>query len=557
MAFHNWIMRTRFLTRTLQATVIVWTALLMSMGSLYADNSTPSVPTPSPQSYLRSARFGINHISGPETITPDERYQKALELGAGWNRWPLYWNRVETDSGVWDWSDYDRLVADDLAHGLGIDAILLGMPDFHRDDQQPVGLQEPIFSDGTDAPRAGKTINANNTWAEFVWQAVTRYRPGGDWARETGQPDGAGIRLWEIWNEPDFSLFWKSSIGDYARLLKTAYIVAKWVDPEAQVMFGGMLFNTNNNWLAWVLAIFEDDPQHEEFNWYMDAVALHSYSYPWRSGWLVNWVDQTLKAYNLKRPIWVNESGVPVWDDYPGPTWAKTPAEHQLRATSQQQADFFIQSTAYALAEGAAVVFYHQLYDDCGNQPGGTDFAPDAGPTCEGGICFGDTFGLYRNPPDAACFRQHPEPDTPRPSAAAYRLATQIFGTGTLRNPLVRTLENRATVITFDRPERGERIYVMWNTTLDAATLNLPMGKGAGALYQMDSHQLSFPDSAGIVALELPPATCDYFPFLQSIDITAIGGTPLILVGPLPAANVKMPEPTLTHAPGSRTRCPK
>ena len=115
----------------------------------------------------------------------------------------------------------------------------------------------------------------------------------------------------------------------------------------------------------------------------------------------------------------------------------------------------------------------------------------------------------------------------------------------------------KSTVITFDRPERGERIYVMWNTTLDAATLNLPMGKGAGALYQMDSHQLAFPDSAGVVALELPPATCDYFPFLQSIDITAIGGTPLILVGPLPAANVKMPEPTLTHAPGSRTHCPQ
>ncbi len=544
-------MNIRFTTRALFVSCLMLAVLLLVAGGLHADNTAPATPL-----YQRSTRFGINHISGPETDTPAERYQKALELGAGWNRWPLYWNRVETAQGEWDWSDYDRLIADDLAQGLGIDAILLGMPEFHRDGERPAGLQEPIFSDGTDTPREGKTINADNAWAEFVRQAVTRYRPGGDWALESHQPEGAGIRLWEIWNEPDFSLFWKASIGDYARLLKTAYIVAKWVDPEAQVMFGGLLFNTDNNWLAWVLAIFEDDPQHAQYNWYMDAVALHSYSYPWRTGWLVNWVDQTLKAYNLTRPIWVNESGVPLWDEYPGPTWFKTPQERQMRATAQQQADFFIQSTAYALAEGASVVFYHQLYDDCGNQPGGTDFAPDD-PLCKGGICFGDAFGLYSNPSDAACFRQHPEPDTARPAATAYRLATRIFGSGSLRNPLVQPLDNRAVVISFDRPESGERIYVLWNTTLDSLTLHLPMGKGAGALYQMDTNRLAFPDKDGMLALELPPASCDSFPFLQSIDITAIGGTPYIFVGPLPAANAKLPPPTVTDSPTPRRRCPK
>lgn len=547
-------MRRSFLTRVLTPVLVL---LLVGVGGLRAgDAPALTDPLPAP-SYLRSERFGINHISGPEMVTPQERYQKALELGAGWNRWPLYWNRVEPEAGEWDWADYDRLVEDDLAQGLKINAILLGMPDFHRDGKRPAGLHKPIFSDGTDTPRPGKTLNPENAWAEFVRQAVSRYRPGGDWARETGQPAGAGIRLWEVWNEPDFSLFWEGSINDYARLLKTAYIVAKMVDPETEIMFGGLLFNSDNNWLAWVLAIFEEDPLREQYNWYMDAVALHSYSYPWRSGWLVNWVDQTLKAYKLQRPIWVNESGVPIWDDYPGPTWSKTPQERQLRATSEQQASFFIQSTAYALAEGASVIFYHQLYDDCGNQPGGTDFAPDDGPTCKGGICFGDAFGIYRNPTDAACFRQHPEPDTPRPAADAYRLMTQLFGSGTLRNPLVRTLDNRATVITFDRPESGERLYVVWNTTLDDLTLNLAIGKGAAALYHMDSRRLLFPDVEGLVSLALEPATCDSFPFLQPIDITAIGGAPLIIVGPLPAADADLPEPSVSDSPSPRRRCPK
>ena len=33
----------------------------------------------------------------------------------------------------------------------------------------------------------------------------------------------------------------------------------------------------------------------------------------------------------------------------------------------------------------------------------------------------GMPYGLYRNPTDAACFTQHPQPETPRPSFAAYQ----------------------------------------------------------------------------------------------------------------------------------------
>jgi hypothetical protein len=252
-------------------------------------------------------------------------------------------------------------VTDDLAQGLGIDAILLGRPAFYADDTRIKGLQEPIFADGSDTPSQSKKLNPRNHWVNFVQKAVLRYKPGGELSRDKGWAKDQGIRIWEIWNEPDFLPFWSASIVDYARLLKTAYIVIKQVDPDAQVMFAGLLFGSNDNWLARVLAIYQDDPFHEAYNWYMDMVAVHNYSYPWRSGWLVNVVDQTLIAYKLKRPIWLNESGVPVWDDYPGPLWATTPAEKQLRATSQQQANFFVQSAAYAYAEGAAVVFFNQL----------------------------------------------------------------------------------------------------------------------------------------------------------------------------------------------------
>jgi hypothetical protein len=540
------------------ALTLLLTLLLLGISITEAQDTTP---TPSPDSYLRSTRLGINHISGVEEVTSAARYERALELGAGWNRWPIYWDRVETKAGVYDWDGYDRLVTDDLAQGLGIDAILLGRPAFYADDTRIKGLQEPIFADGSDTPSQSKKLNPRNHWVNFVQKAVLRYKPGGDLAREQGWAKDKGIRIWEIWNEPDFLPFWSSGIIDYARLLKTAYIVIKQADSDAQVMFAGLLFGSNDNWLARVLAIYQDDPFHEAYNWYMDMVAVHNYSYPWRSGWLVNVVDQTLTAYKLKRPIWLNESGVPVWDDYPGPLWATSPAEKQLRATSQQQANFFVQSAAYAYAEGAAVVFFHQLYDDCGNQPAGTDFTYHITPLCPGTICSGDAFGLFRNETGSVCFSHHPKPGTARPAAQAYQLVADIFGTGELDNPKVTTLDNRATIITFDRPKADQRLYIVWNNTLDPLTVKLPVGKDTLDVRTLTSQYTRTPDKKGFLELELPPAACDYFPFLQTFDVTGIGGSPLILIGKLPdkplvvnKTNVPSLVPPLVTP---RTKCAK
>ncbi len=538
------------------ALTLLLTLLLLGIMPIRAQDTPPTPPDS--DDYLRSARLGINHISGVEEVTTADRYQKALELGAGWNRWPIYWDRVEAKTGVFDWSAYDRLVTDDLAQGLSINAILLGRPAFYADGERIQGLQEPIFADGSDTPSQGKKLNPKNHWVNFVQQAVLRYKPGGDLARNQNWPKDKGIHIWEIWNEPDYLPFWSAGIIDYARLLKSAYLVIKQVDPDSQVMFGGLLFGSKDNWLARVLAIYQDDPFHEAYNWYMDMVAVHNYSYPWRSGWLVNVVDQTLIAYKLKRPIWLNESGVPVWDDYPGPLWAHTPAEKELRATSQQQANFFVQSAAYAFSEGAEVIFFHQLFDDCGNQPAGTDFDYHITPVCTGSTCSGDAFGLFRNQAGSVCFSHHPKPGTARPVAQAYQRVAQLFGTGELANPKVTILENRATLITFDRPATDQRLYVVWNNTLDDVTVKLPLGKAVLDVYTVTTQYTRTPDKKGFLEVELPTADCDYYPFLQSLDITAIGGQTLILIGELPAANVKADPPTLVKPLVSpRTRCPK
>ncbi len=482
-------------------------------------------PTIGQDDFARSDRLGITHISSATTDTPDNRYQNALALGAGWNRWPLYWNLVQPELDTWDWSAYDQQVRRDLEFGLNINAILLGRPDFFADGDRIVGIQRPIFVDGTDTPASGKALNPDNPWVHFVEGAVTRYMPGGLLSQQTDLPTLGGIAVWEIWNEPDFEIFWKASTRDYARLLKISYLVIKQIDPDAQVMFGGLLYPTENNWLAQVLNIYTQDPFVERNNWYMDLVAVHAYGDPWRSGWLTLYARQTMIEFGIDRPIWLNETGVPIWNDYPGPTWESTSPG---RATTQQQAWYLIQSAAYAWSEGADKLFFHQLYDDCGDQPAGTDFPPHQGILCrDGRICSGDAHGIFRNTDQSICFSQHPQPGTARPVANAYRLLTEIFGTEPFDSGKRHFLDDRVVSFTFERPRTDERLTIMWNRSFSPVIFDYEAVGLNGQLISLAQASIITPTPNGRYQINLPPALPDHRPTDMP---AAIGGPPYILI---------------------------
>jgi hypothetical protein len=462
---------------------------------------------------LQSDRLGITFISSADHLADETRYRQALLLGAGWNRWPLYWQWVQSGPGQFDWSRYDRLVQSDRAHNLKINAILLGIPEFARNGASIRDLGAPVFSDGTDTPGPGKQINPGNLWASFVAAAVGRYQ--------------GHVAVWEMWNEPDLEMFWGGGVADYARLLKVGYLAAHHADPNAEVMFAGLAYINplDNDWLARTLALFAQDPGRIAGNWYFDKVAVHNYSNAWRSGWVIRHAQTVLERYGLQRPIWLNESGVPVWDDYPGPTWAAASgSDRRWRGTTQQQAAFVVQSTAYAWASGAEVVFYHQLYDDCGNQAGGTDFAPN-----QAGMA-GDAHGLYRNLNNAVCFSQSPQPGTPRPAAAAFHTLAQVFASAPFQNGTVLDLNEQATVIAFDRPATSERIYVLWNDSGQRLNLDVPASGTGAELYSITNQDFYIEPQEGRYTIGLPPARVEP----AGIENLAIGGAPYLLVETLP-----------------------
>lgn len=529
--------------------------------------------------------YGVNFISSAETFADEQQYQNGLATGAGWNRWPLYWFFIETNPGSFDWSRQDTAVQADIDHGLQTNAILLGTPGFYqtREANQPsdfqhpnrgaglalygpeaatpVGLYTSVFTDG-DTPGPNKTINPDNKWAVFVAAAVNRYKPGGSLAQTNNWPPGTGVTHWEMWNEPDLDFFWDASLVDYARLLKVGYLAAKHADPQAKVMFGALANNyLRPDYYADVLNIYAGDALATDNGYFHDILATHSYFDAWKS-WRNVWrVGVVMAEHDLDKDIWFNETGVPAWDDYPGPVWD---ALSPLRATMQEQADFTIQSAFFALYAGADAYFYFQLYDGCGNQPGGTDFPPHNGELCDengeynGLPCAGDSFGLFRNPTDAACFTQHPDPESPRPSFDAYQVLTTYLRDiepywnsrpgEPLDDPTCPTPGGPQEWIAFYKPTTQKRIVGMWARCGQDVTAVIEATDPAGTA------QLIAPDGSvetlnavdNHYSILLPKATNrNPFPGQPINTYYAIGGRPYILI----ETDYRDVTPSITNSP--------
>ena len=484
-------------------------------------------------------QFGLCFVSSAEDRADRARYDRALSTGASWDRFPFYWQNIEKAAGQYDYTAHDATISDDVARGLQTLVILMGTPGLYATGgyagpspqvQQkllplfaagglrahmlrmssaasaPANLDRPVFSDGSDVPAPGKAINPDNPWARYVYETVNRYKPGGVLARQQGWAAGVGVSHWEIWNEPDWTFFWAGSVEQYYRLLQVAYLAAKQADPGCTVVLGGLATYFDPSWFPRLLAVMAADPDQAKRaanNHYFDAVAVHFYSRCTDAFDHLARARSLLNEYGLDKPLWVTESGVAVWNDFPGPTWdPKSP----FRATTEEQAAYVIQAHAYALYNGAQVIFHFQLHDDCGN-------GPDAH----------DAYGLFRNTASATCY---PADGGARPSFRAYQVAAEQFRGLT---PMWRQTPNGdQEQIAFYRNNTGQRLIVMWATQGHDAEAHVAAANSAATLLDMYGNTSTIVPQNGYYVIPLPRATNQNL--LGDPSAFMIGGAPYILV---------------------------
>ena len=376
----------------------------------------------------------------------------------------------------------------------------------------PQGLYEPIFSDASDVPGPGKSINPNNRWAYFVNAAVNRYKPGGALAQQQGWADDRGVHYWEMWNEPDLDTFFTGTITDYARLLKVGYLSAQTADPQAQIVLGGMVHWQKPNWFSSLLNLIGADPVAAANHYFMDKVAVHNYFWAWQTfGYL--YPDRVqLDAHGLTGvDLWLTETGVPVCGEGSFPA-CDDPLNRWYRAAPDEQAAYLIQSVAYAAWLRAGAYMWFQLFDDCGNQ------------------CGVDAYGLVRND------------NTTRLSYQTYPLVvdqlTNVQPYWRDRRTLTATnwISGNQEIIAFKRPLTHERIVVMWTRYYTDATVLLAATAPSAQLYWPDgSLQTIYPISS-TYTISLPLASNRNFTGTiggvapDGTGSAPIGGPPRILI---------------------------
>ncbi len=538
-----------YLEETMQRKTIISAIILILAVTVWGvvGRSFASAPTSIDTTVPPNDSFGLCFVSAAENLADETRYEGALEAGARWDRWPLYWYWVDEGGYVGPhyggYHDYDTLVIQEIVHGLTPIAILLGTPDQRATSgsvdvplprvqdkvfpvpgrvapqraevstaaSPPVGLFEPIFADGSDIPGPGKVINHGNSWAIFVSSTVQRYKPGGDLAQAQGWGDDVGIRHWEIWNEPDLNQFWSGTVEEYYRLLEVAYQTIQAADPEATVILGGLAFFEKPNWLSDLLAQTVGDPTKA----YFDVFSFHYYWSIYGTEYWLWRTRNTLSASGLSYvPLWITESGVPVWDDFPATAYG-VPPDSPWRATMEEQAAYVIQNAALAFYQGVERYYHFMLHDDCGNAP------PDA-------------FGLRQNFTPYVC---NPAQGKHRPSYAAYQLAAEQFRDPT---PLWRKKKSGQDQVALYRADNNSRVLALWATGGVTVTTTVSATGGTGQLYWIEpisspqgttgiTRTLTLTPTTGVYTLTLPPAT-NRNSGIPGDTSYYIGGRPYLLV---------------------------
>lgn len=203
------------------------------------------------------------------------------------------WGQVEPQRGQRDFTMLDAMVGDAAQRGVRVLPVLYGTPSWLTDE-----IAKPPRGD---AARAG--------WRRFVRAIAARYGPGGRFWR--GFPRSLPIRRWQVWNEPNFVLFWRPRPEPraYARLLRESTGAIRSVDPGAAVIAAGVapVRGGIDPW-RFLRQMYAVPGIKRDF----DAVALHPYAATPRGVEIeVNLTRAVMAAAGDERaPLLITEMGV-------------------------------------------------------------------------------------------------------------------------------------------------------------------------------------------------------------------------------------------------------
>lgn len=225
----------------------------------------------------------------------DQYFILLKELGVSWLRWDFDWGTIQSkDQNLFDWSATDRLSDTAAKYGIKTLGLITYTPKWAQ-----TAVCQGTFACAPADPEA---------FGIFAGQVAARYAP-------------KGLHYWEIWNEPNYHLFWKPApnINLYSAILKSAYMHIKQVDEQAVVLSGGLAPAGNEDGdiapNTFIRSLYELNTTQN-----FDGIAVHPYTYPFSPLYQYSW-NSWQEMIDIRRlmvehgdgnkPIWITEIGAP------------------------------------------------------------------------------------------------------------------------------------------------------------------------------------------------------------------------------------------------------
>ncbi len=294
----------------------------------------------------------------PQLLAEQEATLKAqAAAGVGTLRQTFQWNEIEPRKGDWAFGMHDQLVASAAKAGITILPIVFNV----RPGEKAKPKKNVTITRTTTMPPRNM-----ETFAQYAVVLVKRYGRGGSFWKEHPELPPHPMTAWQIWNEPNIKPYWggRPNQVEYTAMLKATSTAIRAVDPEAEIVTGGIPDSTQGIALPDYLKLLSEAGAKGTF----DTLAVHPYSKS-----VDGVISRTQDARNLLDRygftdvnVWITEVG-----------WATSGPRSKFSVSSGRQGELvaeLLQRTA-AVAKPLklrGVVYYG--WRDQKPYPGGKDF---------------------------------------------------------------------------------------------------------------------------------------------------------------------------------------
>jgi hypothetical protein len=260
------------------------------------------------------------------------------------------WATIEPRPGVYHFAAYDALMSATARAGVQVLAVL---------DLTPTWAAA--------SPRRGQDASAStvfpprsmSTFAQFCALVVRRYGPGGSFWKAHPKLPQVPIRLWQVWNEPNFQIYWGGhpSAAAYATMLRAAYPAIHAADPSGDVLTGGLAATTGGGveFQPYLDALLRVRPRVP-----FDTLAIHVYD-PNADEVVagVRYARQLLSAGGRSTtPLWLTEFG-----------WASAGPPSVFTVGPKRQAAYVLSAIVALARDARALKLRGIVYYDWMDEP--------------------------------------------------------------------------------------------------------------------------------------------------------------------------------------------